>query len=485
MTATHRPAPLLTRRDGASVQRRLAVSALAAGRGGTLDWLAGAAERFRMAVDRVPLDRLDQWREDPATGTIGHASGRFFTIEGMDVRAPGLPVESWSQPVVHQPEVGILGILAKEFDGVLHLLMQAKAEPGNANGLQLSPTVQATRSNYTRVHQGRPVPYLDYFRNTSRHNVIVDVRQSEQGSWFFRKRNRNMVVETTDDVEVLDGFRWLTLGQVHALLHVDDTVNMDSRTVLGCLPAAGADLTGMLDLPGADAFHTALLRSLDPGAGSLHTTTDVLSWITEVRTMTDMRAGLVPLNEVADWRRTPAAVAHRTGRYFEVIGVRVRAEGREVAHWSQPMIRPVAQGVIAFLTCSIGGVLHVLMRASAQPGFVDVIELAPTVQATPANHAHLPAAARPRFLDEVLRARPDRVRFDTVLSEEGGRFFHARNRCLIVEAAPDAAAEPPGFRWLTLHQLGDLVRHGHYLNVEARSLLACTHSLTPPAGRPR
>ena len=78
------------------------------------------------------------------------------------------------------------------------------------------------------------------------------------------------------------------------------------------------------------------------------------------------------------------------------------------------MIRPVATGVIAFLVCSIGGVLHVLMRASAQPGFVDVIELAPTVQATPANHAHLPAAARPRFLDEVLGPDDDIVLFEYV-----------------------------------------------------------------------
>ena len=43
-------------------------------------------------------------------------------------------------------------------------LLQAKAEPGNINKIQISPTVQATKSNYTRVHGGKEIPYLRYFK---------------------------------------------------------------------------------------------------------------------------------------------------------------------------------------------------------------------------------------------------------------------------------------------------------------------------------
>lgn len=79
---------------------------------------------------------------------------------------------------------------------------------------------------------------------------------------------------------------------------------------------------------------------------------------------------------------------------------------------------------------------------------------------------------------EALSTDPSRVHFDTLLSEEGGRFHHAQTRYRVVEAS-DALPEDPGpaFRWLAVHQLMDLVRHGHYLNVEARSLLACLHGL--------
>jgi dTDP-4-dehydro-6-deoxy-alpha-D-glucopyranose 2,3-dehydratase len=437
-------------------------------------WFADLRRRSRMTVGIVPLQDLRDWREDPDTGDIRHRSGKFFTIHGLSVDLPGAPVPYWDQPIIDQPEIGTLGILAKEIDGVPHVLMQAKNEPGNVNGLQLSPTVQATRSNYTRVHGGRAVPYLEYFRDASMHQLVTDVRQSEQGAWFFRKRNRNMVVETTDDVEVLDGFRWLSLGQVHRLLGVADMVNMDTRTVLSCLPFTAPMRTGR-----AGEFHAALARSTDPDQGGLHHLDDILKWITDVRTATDIHTERMALGLLTHWHNDGDRISHEQDRFFDVIGVRVETVGREVSQWAQPILRPRGMGVVAFLVRRIDGVLHVLVHARTEPGYVDVAELAPTVQCTPRALTHLPHSARPPFLDHVLAAPRHRIRFDAVQSEEGGRFYHARNRYLVVETDLGTGVEDeyPNYRWVTPHQLADLLRHSHYVNVQARSLLTCLRSL--------
>src|SRR5258708_1884479 len=201
-------------------------------------WWSERARSNRFNVTPIPFDELDSWRFDPDTGNLSHSSGRFFTIEGLHVRSDYGPVGEWSQPCINQPEIGILGIIVKSFDGVPHCLMQAKMEPGNVNTLQLSPTVQATRSNYTRVHGGSRTRYLEYFAGPGRGRVLVDVLQSEQGSWFYRKRNRNMVVEVTGALPLHEDFCWLPLRQVLDLLHVDNLVNMDARTVLSCMPFA-------------------------------------------------------------------------------------------------------------------------------------------------------------------------------------------------------------------------------------------------------
>lgn len=469
---------------------RITVSALA--REGGLselsrfhDWFAGLADRCHLEADVVPLERLAGWSTDPHTGNIVHDSGRFYAVEGLAVHLPGAPVPRWNQPIINQPEIGILGILVKDFGGLPHFLMQAKVEPGNINGLQLSPTVQATRSNYTGAHCGRAVPYLQYFRDTGRHTVIADVRQSEQGAWFHQKRNRNMVVEVHEDVDVLDGFCWLTLGQLHRLLAMDDLVNMDTRTVLSCLPFAGAELrravsTGAGSTGGdrdGDGFRAALLRSCVAGEGSLHCMEDILSWITDRRSSIEVHARRIPLNQTRGWHRINGRISHESGLFFDVVGVRVRAGGREVDQWTQPMIEASGAGVVAFLVRQIGGVLHVLLNARVEPGYVDVIELAPTVQCKPENYRNLPSRARPLFLDQVLHARPEQIRFAATLSEEGGRFFRTRNRYLVIEVELEADLRHPDFRWMTVGQLVALLRHSYYLNVQARSLVACLHSL--------
>ncbi|MFE7839148.1 NDP-hexose 2,3-dehydratase family protein [Streptomyces sp. NPDC057474] len=413
--------------------------------------LAETRERAYTRTERVPLDELDGWYTDPDTGALRHHSGRFFSIEGVRVRLPGHAVPEWDQPLIVQPEVGILGLLVKEFDGVPHFLVQLKPEPGNRNGVQISPTVQATRSNYTGVHRGSAVPYLEYFREAGRHRVLVDVRQSEHGSWFLGKRNRNMVVATDADIEVLAGFGWLTRAELEVLLGEDDLVNMDTRSVLACLPAG----------PGEER--------------PAHALPDILRWITDVRALTELTVHRRPLHDLAQWRRGDGRISHLTGRFFDVIGVRVEAAGREVGQWSQPMIAPRGQGIVALLVTRIEGTLHALVQLRAEPGCADIAELAPTVQCTPRNYDHLPAAARPVFLDEILGADPRSVLFDTMLSDEGGRFHHSSNRHLIVETT--TRPEPPGFRWMTVGQLGELLRHSFYVNMQTRSMLACLHTV--------
>ncbi|MFG2775651.1 NDP-hexose 2,3-dehydratase family protein [Streptomyces sp. NPDC048350] len=424
-------------------------------------WLADCRDRFHTAVELRPLDALQGWSVDPHTGDVGHSSGRFFAVRGLDVQVPGAAVERWQQPIISQPEAGILGILVKEFDGVPHCLMQAKAEPGNINGIQLSPTVQATRSNYSGVHRGKAVPYLEYFRDTATHRVLADVLQSEQGAWFHRKRNRNLIVETTDPVEVLDGFCWLTLGQLHTLLLQDDLVNMDTRTVLSCFPTAAST-------PAESG----------PSYGEL------LRWITEERTRRERHVREIPLNSVTGWQLRDGRVTHRDGLFFDVVGVSVEAAGREVGRWDQPLLAPRGTGLVALLVREIDGVPHALLHARVEAGHLDVLELAPTVQCTPQTYAHLPPEARPRFLDTVLTAPEENVLFSAVHSEEGGRFLHARNRYVIVEAdAGLSLADCPDYRWTALHDTAALLRHSHYLNIQARSILACLHGLAGREGK--
>ncbi|WP_141579117.1 NDP-hexose 2,3-dehydratase family protein [Actinomadura sp. WMMA1423] len=451
-------------RSGADASGRLALSAAAAEGAGiaTCDvpgWLAARRRDCRARVRRIPFAELDGWSFADGTGDLRHRSGRFFSVEGLDVT---LGDTGWQQPIIVQPEIGILGILAKEFDGTLHFLMQAKMEPGNPHLVQLSPTVQATRSNYTKAHGGAGVKYLEYFLHPRRGRVLSDVLQSEHGSWFYRKRNRNMIVEVDGDVPAGDGFRWFTLGQLGALLRRDNVVNMDARTVL-----AGAPMP-------------------HPERRALASDIDLLSWFTWERARHDVRARRIPLRQVAGWLRDARSVHRADQRFFRVVAVAVENAEREVSGWTQPLIEPVGPGIVGFAYRAFDGVPHVLVHARVEGGFLDTAELGPTVQCVPENYARPPAVERPPFLDLMLDADPARIRYEAVHAEEGGRFLNAESRYLIVEADESAipAEPPPGYHWVTPGQLNWLAGHSRYVNVQARTLLAALNTRAADLGDP-
>ncbi|RSN70961.1 MULTISPECIES: NDP-hexose 2,3-dehydratase family protein [Actinomadura] len=437
-------------------------------------------------VTPIPFQETRGWGFDPDTGNLRHDSGRFFSVEGVSVRSELGPVTAWSQPIMVQPELGIVGIALRRTARGWEALMQAKMEPGNVNTLQLSPTVQATRSNYTRVHAGNSVKYLEYFTGQAPSRMLIDVLQSEQGSWFFRKRNRNMIVEVEGDVPADEDFRWVPLDVLYELLHEPNVLNMDSRSVMAHLPLVLPDrASGGIE---GDGFRAALARSFAPDARPLHPVGDLLDWLTSAKARHTVTVERVPLRRVERWHRTDTTISHDEGRYFDVIAVNVEASTREVRGWTQPLLRPTGHGIVAFLARPIDGVLHVLVHAWVEPGYVDLLELSPTVHFNPGNYKDLPPEIRPPFLDYVQSADPGRVRYDVLLSEEGGRFHHAQNRYLVIEVGDEIdeiIGELDDYRWMTLHQLTGLLRHSHYLNMQARSLIACLRSMAPgpvPAG---
>ena len=432
------------------------------------EWLARRNREVKVSVEQIPFAEMERWHQDK-DGSLHHDSGKFFSIEGIRVQTDyPVPCE-WKQPIINQPEIGYLGILTKEINGVLYFLMQAKIEPGNVNHVQISPTLQATKSNYTQVHGGRKAAYLEYFQNAKPHQIILDQLQSEQGARFLRKRNRNIIIKVDEDVPVLEDFCWLTLGQIKALIQEDNLVNMDTRTVISGIDfteyvRGEEDLQGMSDF-GRDMIASAQVRN---GRNSMH---EVLSWFTSLKAGYDLTVSETPLNEIAEWECKADEIVRKDKQYFRILGVRVSIDNREVRSWCQPLVQPMQQGICAFIAKKIDGVYHFLVQAKMECGNRDVFELAPTVQCL--TGSIYDGTPRPPFTDYVLNAKPEQVVFDTLQSEEGGRFYHEQNRNMLVIADEDIDLDVPAtYCWMTLGQINNFLLYNNYINIQARSLIA-------------
>jgi oxidase EvaA len=443
---------------------------------GFMDWLEEKKENVNHKITPIKFSEMSNWGFNEQTGNLEHDSGKFFSIEGIKVQTNWGKVSEWSQPIINQPEIGFLGIITKNIDGVLYFLMQAKIEPGNINAVQLSPTLQATKSNYTQVHKGNPPNYLDYFlEDRADVSVLLDQLQSEQGARFFKKRNRNIIIEVTSEVEVKEDFCWLTLGQIKQLLTLDNVINMDTRTVISGIPFGDLELLAELEDINQTAHEKALLVSELDTKNALNSMERIISWITKHKAFAELEVDKIPLNTISDWHKDDEKIYHEAYKYFSVIAVRAEIGNREVHSWTQPLVKSAQEGIIAFLTKEINGVLHFLVQAKLESGNFDIIELAPTVQCLTGNYRKGESEYEVPYLDYVLdpASKNATVRYSAFQSEEGGRFFEEQNKNMLIEVGDDFDVNiPDKYIWMTLNQIKAFIKFNNYLNIQSRSLLS-------------
>ncbi len=136
------------------------------------------------------------------------------------------------------------------------------------------------------------------------------------------------------------------------------------------------------------------------------------------------------------------------------------------------MIKPAQDGLCAFVCKEINGVIHFAVQAKLECGNHDIIELAPTVQCLTGNYRNSKDGVLP-FLEYVLNVKKENVIFDTMQSEEGGRFFKEQNRNMLVMADETISDElPEHYIWMTFNQICEFLKFNNYFNIQARSLMA-------------
>lgn len=441
-----------------------------------ISWLKELNSTQYFNVEKIEFSAMQQWAFNPQTQDLEHKSGKFFSITGMEVYDAQSGKRVWDQPVIDQPEIGVLGILCKEIDGVLCLLIQAKAEPGNLNTYQLSPTVQATRSNYLQVHGGRRTKFLEYFNGDIPVEVVLDQYQSEQGGRFLHKRNRNILVicDHKEDIDCGDNHRWITLGQLKTLMVRDNTVNMDSRSIISMIDYAISDcpvdakhLLSVLDeyrdlIARSDFWIKTTCTYLTKAKPDISIARNSLTWRRYYLPFSTRRKAL---RSVQDWDVNDSSIDHKSGKYFQLLAVRVTANNREVNFWDQPIIRQRHHGEIALFCFESEYGTEFIVQMKHEPGLYDMIEYAPTVQCIAENYdnGHLPQYYH-------LLKHGQSV-YSAYQSEEGGRFYQecSRNQIIVM---PEIREKQVGFVTMSLGLLKQMLQYQQMLNVELRSLLA-------------
>ena len=430
-------------------------------------WLKMQVLAVGLNVTTIPLQDVVGWSVHPETGNISHDSGRFFSIIGADVRHRTKNGEiTWDQPVIDQPEVGILGILAMKIKGVLHFCLQAKEEPGNINSVQLSPTVQATYSNYTRVHGGALPKFLAYFLDSSKGRIIYAKLQTEDGGRFLYKSNRNMIVEVDDPEleELPEGFIWVTLRQIGRMLRNENLVHACTRSIFSALivpECISGNMRG--SVVGSNVQKT-----------EKNNVREIFQWLDDQKSSNHFLIKRRNLNSLKEWSMDrDGSFSHEEGRFFRVVGINVESKEREVPVWNQPILDNPGRGVIGLLAKIENGRRYFLMQAKAEFGNRWIIQIGPTVQFTPGNYIKNKKLPKPFLFEEFCTPEKNLLSHDSFQSEEGARFYkeaHLHRILLLKEG--ELLQIPQEYKWISESDLHVFINIGEMVNSCARSVIS-------------
>lgn len=434
-----------------------------------LSWIERKNDEINVNVQMISLANTKDWLYDESNGCIRNKTNTFFSIYGIKESENGQLIAQ--QPIILQPEIGYLGILGKVINGVLHFLMQAKIEPGNVNKIQISPTLQATKSNYLQAHGGSLPRYLEFFAGKEYHEVIVDQIQSEQAGRFYGKRNRNIIVIVKNDVIVPmeDNYRWMTLGQIKELMAYDNLVNMDTRTVIACIPFSLRDYTykelvhiGYL-FRDDNLFRSMFLRSVGEKIN------DIYHYVNDIKMQNTKQIKLAKLADLTDWYWEGEAFTTSKSA-FDVIFCDISIDGREVSHWCQPLLRARKQLMFGLFMTNSAGYTEFLVHCISEIGSFDMVELGPTVQCCIDEIINGDSVYK-KF--EAKYTSNDGVIFSRLFSEEGGRFYHEQNRNVLILIDKDEIPSlPQGYFWVDYQTLNILIQFNNCLNIQLRNLLS-------------
>ena len=438
-------------------------------------WLEDRRQFCDMEAEEISWQKSEEWKFDDHE--LRHLSGGFFSIVGATVYLNGKEQTHLEQPLINQPEIGILGFVIRRNGGKLKILVQAKPEPGNMGLVQAAPSVQATESNYKRRHQGKETPFLEYFLGAPKAIVLADSLQSEQGTRFLGKYNRNMIVKIPEDIKISESplYKWTPIENLCSLLIQDFQINTDARSVLVCsswstLTPNHKPFSRWRELGG---IGEALLHSYEAQEQDYALSTkDIIDRLDRCRDMANFTTKIVSISDLKHWEMTENVIRSTNEDSFEVRQFQVKTTEREVPHWDQPLVVSQEEGQVILYAQEKNGVLHFLFNCRAEIGFRECCQYGPTIQNLN-NESFILSTFDTKENELKNYLSRSKVLVSNLHSDEGGRFYKCISRYSIHILDKDEAIDlGENLSWMTLQQIEFFAKRQGFFSNEARSLIS-------------
>jgi oxidase EvaA len=421
-----------------------------------ISWIDRRRKLSNLKVQIIPINEIKNWKFNGIS--ITHEKNSYFSIIGVEVIAEEKNDSSWEQPIILQQEIGEMSFLIHG----TKILIHAKTEPGNVNGTQIAPTIQATISNYKRVHGGDETKFLKYCMEPGdNHQKLSDSVQLEQGTRFMNKSNRNSIIRLQtghllEDVD--DRFKWVETQELFSLLETDYLINTDARSVLVSCNWEVLTKNQIAFSPSTKSFE--FKNILNKSYYQKVDDSIIATRLKEIQNKKKFSFRIKDLTEVKNWKVNDEVIIDDEQIEFAVRGFRVSTSDREVSNWEQPLVHNLSLGQVILYCQNQNGVLKFLLNAEIIIGGDETMVWGPSIQNT--------------IVDTSIGFEGQTIHAECMQSDEGGRFYESRCLYQIIEISETEKniLNPETSYWASLAEIQNLLIQSKKTTNELRSTLA-------------
>ena len=380
-----------------------------------------------LTVKQIGLSNLDNWKFNN-DGSFGHSSGKFFSINSVDYK-------NEISMILLQPEIGLLCNFMTIVDKTAYFLIQFKEEPGNINKIQMSPTIQATKSNYSKVHGGNLPNYWEEYIENKQNSSMLSFDLPEQGTRYWQKFNNNKIV-LTPMFDEKNNYKWLTLGQILRFKNISNSVNSCLRSSLS--------LVYDFYLNDDDKKNT---NSVKPHLNKLKKNNNKSFLSKDVKKFYQEDSDSLKFDNQND--------------RFEIVGVEVFSKSREILKWTQPLVAELSGQQYFLLSFQKNKEKYFIWSIDKEAGFKSGFNLGPSLKNISYENS---------FQDKILLFEEMNIKEKFIMSEEGGRFLNFEVEHILSEINEEQFdTKNHDYLVLNEYETNELNKLG-YLSMEARSL---------------
>jgi len=167
-----------------------------------------------------------------------------------------------------------------------------------------------------------------------------------------------------------------------------------------------------------------------------------------------------------DWNFKDGALSHRTGGFFDVIGIEDSSKKEHLLLY-QPQ-----SALTGLAICVHQGEIYVLLQARIEPGNSGIGQYGPTIQSTPANYLALHGGNKTSLLKLFYGYSSQAKPLSSSMQLDLGERYFQKSKWHNFVLVKHLFETENYMKWVSLNTIKKRLFNDNYLNADLRSLLA-------------